>query len=323
MTRIAVLDDWQQVARKSADWAPLVARAEVEFFDKPFADEDDAARRLAGFDIILATRERTPFPSSLVARLPKLRMFGLTGSRAGLIDLAGMISAGIIVCYTNAGPSVSSTAELALGLMLAAARRISAGDVAVREGRFQLGTEPGHMLEGKTIGLIGLGRIGARMAAYCRALDMRVIAWSQNLTSQAASAAGAVRVEKDALFKTADVVSVHLVLSPRTRGIVGATDLALLKPGAIVVNTARAPLIDEMALIEAVQAGRIVAALDVFYREPLPASDPLVHSPNVVLTPHLGYSVIEVYREYYQQSVENALAFLNGEPIRVLESVEH
>jgi phosphoglycerate dehydrogenase-like enzyme len=321
--RIAVLDDWQQVARRSADWSPLINRAEVEFFDKPFADEDDAARRLVGFDIILVTRERTPFPSSLVARLPKLRMFGLTGSRAGLIDLAGMISRGIVVCYTGGGPSVSSTAELALGLMLAAARRISAGDVAVREGRFQLGTEAGHLLDGKTIGLIGLGRIGARMAAYCRALDMKVIAWSQNLTPQAASAAGAVRVDKDALFKTADVVSVHLVLSPRTRGIVGAADLALLKPGAIVVNTARAQLIDEVALIAAVQARRIVAALDVFYREPLPASHPLAQSPNVVLTPHLGYSVIEVYREYYHQSVENALAFLDGKPIRVLESVGH
>ena len=215
---------------------------------------------------------------------------------------------------------MSSTAELALGLMLAAARRIPAGDVAVRDGNFQLGTEAGHMLDGRTIGLIGLGRIGARMAAYCRALDMKVLAWSQNLTQEAAAAAGAVRVGKDELFAAADVVSLHLVLSPRTRGIVGAADLARLKPGTIVVNTARAPLIDEAALIAAVQSRRIVAALDVYYREPLPATHPLATAPNVVLTPHLGYSVVEVYREYYRHSVENALAYLDGNPIRVLEA---
>jgi phosphoglycerate dehydrogenase-like enzyme len=316
--RIAVLDDWQQVARASADWSPLIARAEVVFFETPFTGEDDAARRLADFDVILCTRERTPFPASLIARLPKLRMFGLTGARAALIDIAEMVSRGIIVCHTGGGPSVSSTAELALGLMLAAARRIPAGDLAVRDGRFQLGTEAGHILDGKTIGLIGLGRIGTRMAAYCRALDMKILAWSQNLTAETATAAGALRVEKDALFAAADVVSVHLVLSPRTRGIVGADDLARLKPGAILVNTARAPLIDEAALIEAVQSRRIIAALDVYYREPLPADHPLAKAPNVVLTPHLGYSVVEVYREYYEHSVENALAFLDGTPIRVL-----
>ncbi len=323
MTRIALLDDWQGVARTSADWSPLMARADVTFFKTPFADEDDAARRLAEFEIILVTRERTPFPSSLVARLPKLRMFGLTGARAGLIDIAGLISRGITVCYTGGGPSVSSTAELALGLMLAAARGIPAGDVAVRDGRFQLGTHAGPVLDGKTLGLIGLGRIGARMAAYGRALGMNVLAWSQNLTTQAAAAAGAVRTEKDELFSLADVVSLHLVLSERSRGIVGATDLARMKQGAILVNTARAPLVDENALIAAVQSGRIIAALDVFYREPLSPDHPLARAPNVVLTPHFGYSVIEVYREYYQHSVENALAYLDGKPIRVLQSVEH
>jgi phosphoglycerate dehydrogenase-like enzyme len=323
MTRIVLLDDWQRVARTSADWAPLIARADVSFLETPFADEDDAARRLAEFEIILVTRERTPFPSSLVARLPKLRMFGLTGARAGLIDIAGMISRGITVCYTGGGPSVSSTAELALGLMLAAARSIPAGDVAVRDGRFQLSTQAGPVLDGKTLGLIGLGRIGARMATYGRALGMKVLAWSQNLTAEAAVAAGAVRTEKDELFSTADVVSLHLVLSDRSRGIVGAADLARMKPGAILVNTARAPLVDENALIAAVQSGRIIAGLDVFYREPLSPDHPLARAPNVVLTPHLGYSVVEVYREYYQHTVENALAFLDGEPIRVLQSAGH
>jgi phosphoglycerate dehydrogenase-like enzyme len=323
VTRVAVLDDWQRVARTSADWSPLTARADVSFFETPFADEDDAARRLAEFEIILVTRERTPFPSSLVARLPRLRMFGLTGARAGLIDIAGMISRGITVCYTGGGPSGSSTAELALGLMLAAARRIPAGDVAVREGRFQLGTEAGPVLDGKTIGLIGLGRIGVRMAAYCRALEMRVLAWSQNLTAEAAATAGAARVSKDELLSTADVVSLHLVLSERTRGILGTADLARMKHGAILVNTARAQLVDEDALVAAVQSRRIIAALDVFYHEPLSPDHPLARARNVVLTPHLGYSVTEVYKEYYQQSVENTLAFLDGKPIRVVQSAGH
>ncbi len=323
MTKIALLDDWQRVARSSADWSPLIARADVQFFEEPFAGEDDAARRLADFDILLVTRERTPFPASLVARLPKLRMFGLTGARAGLIDIAGMISRGITVCHTGGGPSVSSTAELALGLMLAAARGVPAGDVAVRDGRFQLGTHAGPVLDGKTLGLVGLGRIGARMAAYGRALGMNVLAWSQNLTAEAATASGAARVTKDELFAAADVVSLHLVLSDRTRGIVGAADLGRMKQGAILVNTARAPLVDESALVAAVQSKRIIAALDVFYREPLSPDHPLARASNVVLTPHLGYSVVEVYREYYQHSVENALAFLDGKPIRVLQSAGH
>ena len=321
--RIAVLDDWQGVARSSADWSPLIARAEVDFFEVPFANEDDAARQLAGYDIILVTRERTPFPPSLVARLPALKMFGLTGSRAGLIDLAGMSSRDITVCYTGGGPSVSSTAEMALGLMLAAARHIPAGDAAVRAGRFQQGTHAGMLLDGKTIGLLGLGRIGARMASYCRALDMRVLAWSQNLTPEKATAAGATHTSKEELLAASDVVSLHLVLSDRTRGILGAAELALMKPGAILVNTSRAPLVDESALLAAVQSGRIVAALDVYYREPLPPGHPFSRASNTVLTPHFGYGVVEVFDEYYAQSVENAIAFLDGKPIRVLTSAGH
>jgi len=320
LNRIAVIDDWQNIARRSADWSALMARADVQFFEAPFTDENDAARRLADFDIVLATRERTPFPASLVARLPKLKMFGLTGARAALIDSAALTAQGVTVCYTGGGPSGTSTAELALGLMLAAARRIPAGDAAVRDGRFQTGTEAGHILEGKTVGLIGLGRVGARMAGYCRALGMKVLAWSQNLSAETAAAAGAVRVGKDELLSAADVVSLHLVLSDRTRGILGAADLARMRPGAILVNTARAQLVDEAALMAAVESRRLIAALDVFYREPLPAGHPLARAPNVVLTPHLGYSAVEVYREYYAHAVENALAFLDGNPIRVLQA---
>ena len=320
VNRIAVIDDWQNIARRSANWSALMARADVQFFEAPFTDENDAARRLADFDIVLATRERTPFPASLVARLPKLKMFGLTGARAALIDSAALTAQGVTVCYTGGGPSGTSTAELALGLMLAAARRIPAGDAAVRDGRFQTGTEAGHILEGKTVGLIGLGRIGARMAGYCGALGMKVLAWSQHLSAETAAAAGAVRVGKDELLSAADVVSLHLVLSDRTRGILGAADLARMRPGAILVNTARAQLVDEAALMAAVESRRLIAALDVFYREPLPAGHPLARAPNVVLTPHLGYSAVEVYREYYAHAVENALAFLDGNPIRVLQA---
>ena len=319
MTGIAVLDDWQGTARASADWAPLEARAEVTFFREPFASEDEAARVLGSFEILLATRERTRFPPSLVARLPALRMFGLTGARAAQVDIAGLIDRGVTVCYTGGGPSVESTAEIALGLMLAAARRIPESDVAVRAGRFQLGTEAGFVLAGKTLGLIGLGRIGTLMARYGSALGMAVLAWSPNLTEERARAAGATLATKHDLLARADVVSLHIVLSDRTRGILGAADLARLKPGAILVNTSRGPLVDERALIAAVEAGRLFAALDVYDREPLPADHPLVRCRNTVLTPHLGYSALEVYREYYAHSVENALAFLDGKPIRVLE----
>jgi phosphoglycerate dehydrogenase-like enzyme len=323
MTRIAVLDDWQGVAQSCADWSPLMARAEVQFFREPFAGEDAAARALDDFDIVLCTRERTPFPRSLVTRLPRLKMFGLTGARAALIDIAGMIERGITVCYTGGGPSVRSTAELALALMLAAARRIPQSDAAVRVGRFQLGTQAGFILAGKTMGLVGLGRIGAQMAGYCNALGMRVLAWSQNLTDERALAAGAARVSKAELLATSDVVSLHLVLSERTRGVLGAPELARMKHGAVLVNTSRGPLVDEEALIEAVQSGRLFAALDVYSREPLPADHPLIRCPNTVLTPHLGYSALEVYAEYYQHSVENALAFLDGKPVRVLERPAH
>ncbi len=317
--RVAVLDDWQEIARRSADWSQLTARADVQFFHDPFASEDDAAQKLAEFDIVLTVRERTPFPASLVRRLPKLEMFGMTGARAALIDVAAMIDRGVTVCHTGGGPSGASTAELALGLMLAAARRIPNGDAAVRAGRFQRGVPAGFVLSGKTVGVIGLGRIGSLMARYCRALDMRVLAWSAHLTDDKAREAGATRVAKEELVAMSDVVSVHLVLSDRTRGIVGAADIARMKRGAILVNTARAGLIDESAMVAAVLTGQLVAALDVFSVEPLPATHPLVNASNAVLTPHLGYSAIEVYEEYFRHGVENVLAFLDGKPIRVLE----
>ncbi len=319
MVRVAVLDDWQGVAPTSADWSRLRARAEITFFDKVFTGEDEAAAALADFDIILAMRERTPFPASLVKRLPRLRLFNMTGARAALIDTAALAARGVTVCYTEGGDSGEATAELALGLMLAAARDIPSGDAAIRAGRFQEGVRVGFALSGKILGLIGLGRLGTRMAGYGRALGMEIIAWSQNLTAEKAAAAGATRVEKDELLACADVVSLHLVLSPRSRGILGATELARMKPGAILVNTSRGPLVDAAALLAAVQSGRLIAALDVYDREPPAADDPLRSAPNTVLTPHLGYGSRETFERFHAMSIENVLAFLDGEPIRVLK----
>ncbi|MEJ8571554.1 D-2-hydroxyacid dehydrogenase family protein [Microbaculum marinum] len=314
--RIAVLDDWQHIAEEYADWSQLRDRAEIVFFHEPFAGEDDAASALREFDIILTMRERTPFPSSLVDSLPNLKMFGMTGSRAKAIDIAGMLERGITVSYTQGGESGTDTAELTLALMMAAARQVPAGDANIRQGRFQHGIRPGLGLAGRTIGLVGLGRIGKLMAGYANALGMNVVAWSRNLTPERAEAAGATAVSREDVFASADVVSIHVYLSPETEGLVTKDDIGRMKPGAILVNTSRAPLIDQAALLEAVQSGRITAALDVYGKEPLPLNDPLRHAPNTVLTPHIGYGTSDVMETFYRQTVENTLAFLDGKPIR-------
>ncbi len=318
MTKIAVLDDWQSIARQSADWSQLESQAEIVFFSAPFGSEDEAAASLRDFDIILTMRERMAFPVTLVERLKNLKMLGMTGKYAPVIDREALMRRGVTVCYTPGGDSGANTAELALCLMLAAARKIVTGDKSVRSGTFQAPVPLGFQLAGKTLGLIGLGRIGTRMARYGRALDMEVIAWSPNLTEARAREAGAGFVPKDELLARSDVVSLHLVLSERTRGIIDAGAFGLLKPGAIFVNTSRAGLTDSAALLEVLRAGRIIAALDVFNREPLPQDDSLITLPNVVLTPHLGYATRETYQEFYRQSIENALAFLAGAPIRVM-----
>ena len=319
MTRIAILDDWQGIARESADWSALAGRAELVFFGNAFEDEDAATAALAGFDIVLSMRERTPLPGSLFDRLPRLRMLGITGAANPSLDVEACTARKIVVCNTqSSGRGGFATAELALGLLLSAARAIPAADANMRAGGFQHGLPVGIGLAGRTLGLVGLGRLGARMARYGQALDMEVLAWSPNLTDETAAAAGARRVPLEALLERSDAVSLHLVLSERSRGTLGVAELARMKPGAILINTSRGPLVDEAALIEAVQAGRIVAALDVFDREPLPAEHPLRHAGNTVLAPHLGYGVAETWADFYPQSVENALAFLDGAPVRVV-----
>jgi phosphoglycerate dehydrogenase-like enzyme len=319
MTHIAVLDDWQGIARQSADWSALSARAHISFFGSAFATEDDAATALAEFDIVLSMRERTALPGSLINRLQRLRMLGITGAKNASLDLEACSARGVVVCNTT-GPSGSQSApaELALGLLLSVARAMPAGDAGIRAGRFQDGVPAGITLAGKTLGIMGLGRLGACMARYGHALGMQVLAWSENLTRAAATAAAAELVSKDQLLARSDALSVHLVLSPRSRHTIGAAEIARMKPGAILINTSRGPLIDEDALVAALQTGRIFAGLDVFDREPLPADDRMRQLPNTVLTPHLGYCVTETMRHFYSQSVENALAFLDGAPIRVV-----
>jgi phosphoglycerate dehydrogenase-like enzyme len=319
MAKVAVLDDWQGVARSSTDWSRLIARADVTFFEQAFEDAEDAARKLADFEIVLSMRERTPFSASLIHRLPQLRMLGITGAQNRSLDIAACTARGVVVCNTvETGASAAATAELALGLLLAAARAIPAADANMRAGRFQEGLPVGISLAGKTMGIIGLGLVGSTMARYCRALNMEVLAWSQNLTAEKAQAAGATLVAKEELVSHSDAISIHLVLSPRTRGMIGPAEIARMKRGAILINTSRGPIVDEAALIDAVQSRRIVAALDVYDQEPLPASHPLRTAPNTVLVPHLGYGVRETWTEFYGQSVENALAFLEEKPVHVM-----
>jgi phosphoglycerate dehydrogenase-like enzyme len=317
-TRIAVLDDWQGVARGAADWGPLQARAEVVFFSDAFADQDEAAAKLAGFDIVLSMRERTPLPGSLINRLTKLRMLGITGARNLSLDTPACTARAIPVCNTQGGGYAdSATAELALGLLIMAARGLASGDATIRAGGFQRGVPVGIGLAGKTLGVVGLGRLGAYMATYAKALRMNVIAWSPNLTAERAIEVGVELVSKETLMAGSDAISIHMVLSDRSRGLVGRSDIARMKQGAILVNTSRGPIVDEAAMLEALHAGNIIAALDVYDREPLPAGHPLRSAPNTVLSPHLGYCVKETWDGFYPQMIENALAFMDGKPVRV------
>ncbi|MSQ60230.1 MAG: D-2-hydroxyacid dehydrogenase family protein [Betaproteobacteria bacterium] len=318
MTKIAVLDDWQGVARTSADWSQLESQAEVVFHGDPFANADKLVSAVSDCEILLIMRERTAFPAVVIERLTKLRMIALTGGRSWTIDMAACNARGIAVCNTGSQHSTATTAELALALLLAAARRVPEADRSMRRWNFQSDVPLGFMLEGRTLGVIGLGKIGSRMARYGQALGMHVIAWSQNMTKEQAQAAGARLVDKNTLLAESDAISLHVVLSDRTCGILGAEDLARMKPGAILVNTSRGPLVDEAALVAALSEGRIVAGLDVYGEEPLPAAHPLRSSRNTVLTPHLGYCTSEIYQQFYRESIENILAFLAGKPIRVI-----
>lgn len=316
--RIAVLDDWQRVAATATDWSALAARTDLVFFDAPLGDVDAAAAALESFDILVAMRERLPLPAALINRLPRLRMVALTGVFSGTLDFDACTRRGIPVCNTGSENTDATTSEMALALLLAAARQLPVADGGMRAGRFQDGVLPGLLLEGRTLGIVGLGRIGARVARLGHALGMHVIAWSQNLRPDVAADMGVAAVDKATLFATADAVSLHLKLSERTRHVVGAAELAAMKSESILVNTARGGLIDQTALVAELQSGRLRAGLDVYAQEPLEVPHPLRSLPNVVLSPHLGYCTHEVYAQFYRESVANVLAYLDGTPIRVM-----
>ena len=318
--KVAVIDDWQNAAGDLIDWSPLQQRADITFFQRHFAagEEDTAARLLGEFDVILLTRERSRFSEALIGKLPKLKMLSCTGSRAPNVDLEAATKRGIVCTLTSGGHSPAPAAEMSLAMLLAAARKVPQGDASIRAGRFQEGVAPGITLEHRTLGIVGLGRIGAYMARYGQALGMRVIAWSQNLTAEKAKAAGAELVTKEQLFSESDAVTIHLVLGPRSRGLIGAADFGRMKKGAIFINTSRGPIVDEAALLAAIREGRIIAALDVFDKEPLPADNPFRGLPNTVLTPHLGFTTEEGLQAFYKPAMENILAFLDGKPVNLM-----
>ncbi|AGL17071.1 D-2-hydroxyacid dehydrogenase family protein [Actinoplanes sp. N902-109] len=313
--KIVVLDDYQRVARTYGPFDSL-AGAEVEVVHEHIADPGELAAALRGAEVVVAMRERTPFRS--FDKLPDLRLLVTTGMVNAAIDLAAAAAHGVTVCGTEpAGSGYANTAELTWALILAVQRHVVTEDRAVREGRWQ--TTVGTDLAGSTLGVLGLGRLGTQVARVGQAFGMRVIAWSQNLTPERAAEGGATYVSKDELFATSDVLTVHLKLSRRTTGLIGAAELAAMKPSAVLVNTSRGPIVDEAALVTALTAGTIAGAgLDVFDVEPLPAGHPLRDAPNTVLLPHIGYVTDAGYRAMYEQAVEDIRAWQAGAPVRVL-----
>jgi phosphoglycerate dehydrogenase-like enzyme len=318
MTRLrcAILDDYQNVALQMADWSPLTDKVEVTVFNAPFADAAAAIAALQDFEIVCAMRERTPFPAAVLAALPKLKLLLTSGGRNASFDLEAAKARGIVVCGT--GAVGNPTAGLAIGLMLELTRKIGFENARMKAGQPWQVTI-GEDIEGKTLGILGLGKLGSHVGNIARAMGMKTIAWSTNLTAEAAEKAGATYVTKEELFAQADIITIHLVLSPRSRGLVSREDLARMKPTSYLINTARGPIVDEAALLETLQARKIAgAALDTFSHEPLPVDHPLRKLDNVVLTPHLGYVTAENYRRYYKEMIEDIAAWIKGEPLRVI-----
>ena len=314
--KLAILDDYQDVSRQYADWTSLKG-VEVSVFDKPL---EDAAQQLAPFDIVCLMRERTAFPKSLIDRLPKLKFISLTGARSPSLDTEACKARGIPVSHTRSAGGGTSTVELTWGLIIAGARGLAKGERNMRAGRWHQGMGPGFSLDKKRLGLLGLGNIGARVAAIGKVFGMQCVAWSQNLTAEKAQAAGVVLVSKTELFETSDVITIHLVLGERTRGLVRKEDLARMKPGAVLVNTSRGPIVVEPDLLDVLKSGKIHAALDVYEREPLPADHPLRKLDNVTLSPHLGYVHEDSYRIFYGDTLENVAAWMAGKPVRVINA---
>jgi len=324
--RVAILDDYQQVSLASTDWSAVRSLGQIDVFAEHIARTDALVSALEPYDVVVAMRERTPFGADRLGQLPRLRLLVTTGMGNASIDLAAAAARGVTVCGT--GGIGTSTAELTWGLILALLRHIPEEDqrlkLAGRAGGAALGfggwqRTVGTGLEGKRLGVVGLGHQGRRVSDIGRAFGMKVVAWSQNLDPDVARKAHAKAVSKQELFSSSDVVTVHYKLSPRSTGLIGAAELALMKPSAYLVNTSRGPLVDSAALLAALRSGAIAgAALDVYDVEPLPLSDPLRSAPNVVLTPHLGYVTEETYRVFYGDAAEDIVAFAQGSPVRVL-----
>ena len=311
---VAILDDFQNVTRSLADWGRLPSHVAVSVFND-HVEGETLIKRLLPFDVLVVTRERTPLPRTLIEQLPNLKLVVTAGMRNLGIDLKACRERGVLVCGTGSG--TSTTAELAWGLIIAVARHIPEEDRAIREGVWQ--RTIGITLKDKTLGILGLGKLGTQVAQIGLAFGMKVIAWSQNLTAERAREVGCTRVEKADLFRQSDVLSVHLLMSERSRGMVGRAELALMKPSAILINTSRAAIVDEAALIEALHARKIAGAgIDVYGKEPLPPDAPILKAPNAVLTPHLGYVTRETYDIYFPEALEDIAAWLNNSPIRVI-----
>lgn len=318
MVRAAILDDYQNVAMGFADWSPVAKNVEIKVFNKPFSSQEEAIKALQGFAVVVGMRERTPFPRKVIEALPDLKLLITTGARNNSFDVKACAERGITVCGT--GAVGSPTTGIAFGLMLELTRRIGFENARLKAGAPWQVTI-GRDLEGLTLGIVGLGKLGQRSAAVGMAFGMKTIAWSQNLTDEKANAAGAEYVSKEDLFRNADFVTIHLVLSDLSRGLVGAKELGLMKKSSYLINTSRGPIVDEKALIAALQAKSIAGAgLDVFDIEPLPLDHPFRQMENVVITPHLGYVSEQNYRKYFPDIVEDIRAWLDGKPVRVIEA---
>ena len=321
MVKVAVLDDYQGVALEMADWSTVPEGTQVSVFRDHLTSADALVERLRDFEIVAIMRERTPFDRELMERLPNLQLIVTTGRRNASVDLDAATNLGILVCGTGGGTNVGSSnvTELAWGLILALLRHIPREDAAIRQGHWQ--TTIGTTVRGKVLGLLGLGRLGSHMAKIGTAFGMSVIAWSQNLTAERAIQFGATLVTKDELFSNSDILSIHLLLSDRTRGLVGSRELSLMKTTACLINTSRGPIVDETALIQALQTRAIAGAgLDVFDQEPLPSEHPFKRLDNIVMTPHLGFVTKETYQAFYAETIEDIASYLVSQPVRVMNS---
>ena len=315
--RVAILDDYLNVALELGDWRSLHGKAELFVFDKPFASQDEAAERLAKFEIIVGMRERTAFSSNLLKRLPNLKLLITTGMRNRSFDMEAATEQGITICGTDSAGQ--PTAELTWAILLGLACQIPAHDRGMKSGQWQ--TKLNGNVGGKTLGVVGLGKLGSAVARVGLAFGMKVIAWSQNLTDERAAEVGAIRVDKKTLLSQSDYISIHLILSDRSRGLIGAKELKQMKPSAYLINTSRGPIVDEDALLEALQSHKIAGAgIDVYSEEPLPIGSPFRTLDNVLLTPHMGYVATNNISRMYSDAAEDIAAFLDGNPVRVLNN---